>query len=192
MQIRWALEYVESSTMFSKFGSWAKKISTYFYSPIQPFFVEYFLHYSLNMRLVTLSRSFAITARRVCAKTVERRIDDGDEDVDIMTMMTMIIIMMLLMMIVIRGYQDTTPFLPALLRKAPFVILSFFEPLLIVAVFMPNSYCIDGTCLCLTDSYSMVCKPPPDFLPAHSLKKPPKTAWPSVMQSLPSKTFLSN
>ena len=29
MQIRWALEYVESSAMVSKFGSWAKKISTY-------------------------------------------------------------------------------------------------------------------------------------------------------------------
>ena len=61
------------------------------------------------MRLVTLSRSFAITARRVCAKTVERRIDDGDEDVDMMTMM-MIMMMMLMMMIVIWGYQETTPF----------------------------------------------------------------------------------
>ena len=50
------------------------------------------------MRLVTLSRSFAITARRVCAKTVERRIDDGDEDVD---MMRMIMIMMLMMMMMI-------------------------------------------------------------------------------------------
>ena len=77
------------------------------------------------MRLVTLSRSFAITARRVCAKTVERRIDDGDEDVDIMTMMTMIIIMMLLMMIVIWGYQETPPFPPALLRKAPLSFCHF-------------------------------------------------------------------
>ena len=57
------------------------------------------------MRLVTLSRSFAITARRVCAKTVERRIDDGDENVDMMTMMTMIILLMLMVMIEIWGYQ---------------------------------------------------------------------------------------
>ena len=57
------------------------------------------------MRLVTLSRSFAITARRVCAKTVERRIDDGDENVDMMTTMTMIILLMLMVMIEIWGYQ---------------------------------------------------------------------------------------
>ena len=62
------------------------------------------------MRLVTLSRSFAITARRVCAKTVERRIDDGDEDVDMMRMMMIMMLMLMMMMIVIWGYQETTPF----------------------------------------------------------------------------------
>ena len=54
------------------------------------------------MRLVTLSRSFAITARRVCAKTVERRIDDGDEDVDMMTMMMIMMLMMVMMMVMMR------------------------------------------------------------------------------------------
>ena len=56
------------------------------------------------MRLVTLSRSFAITARRVCAKTVERRIDDGDEDVDMMTMMMIMMMMLMMMMMMTRIY----------------------------------------------------------------------------------------
>ena len=193
MQIRWALEYVESSTMVSKFGSWAKKISTYLFTHPSLFCWIFSALFSEYAPCDLISKFCNNCTPRLCKDRGKEnwwwwwrcwRDDDDDDDhhhdvVDDDSDM---------------GVPRHNPLPPCPSSKSPLCHFVIFEPSLIVAVFMPNLYCIDGTCLCLTlsDSYSMVCKPPPDFLPAHSLKKPPKNAWPSVMQSLPSKTFLSN
>ena len=158
--------------MFSKFGSWAKKISTYLFTHPSLFCWIFSALFSEYAPCDLISKFCNNCTPRLCKDRGKENWwwwwrcwhdddddDDHDHDVDDDDSD--------------MGVPRDNPLSPLLLRIAPLVILSYFEPFLIVAVFMPNLYCIDGTCLCLTlcDIYSMVCKPAKNFIPPPLSKK---------------------